>query len=344
MKKIVIASLRENAGKTSVVVGLSENLDGTVGYIKPFGDRMLYSKKRLWDQDAALMTYLYSMPERPDDMSIGFDHSKLRYMYTEESIRQKVCTLADTASQQKDILFVEGGKSISYGESVHLNALDLARYLNAGLIIIAGGHDDAILDDILFLKNKVSVGDITIDGIVVNKVRDKEEFESTYLQDIQKTGLPVLGIIPYCRDLTYFTLKFLADKLFAKVLTGEDGLDRTIKNIFIGAMSGSTAVQKPLFKKEAKLIITGGDRTDMILAAVESNAAGIILTNNIIPPSNVIARVEESGTPMLLVTTDTYQTERQIENMVPLMTVDDVQRRELLKNIVKENVNYAALK
>ncbi len=87
MKSLIIASLRANAGKTSLIVGLAEHLGQPIGYMKPFGDRLLYSKKRLWDYDAALMTELYSLNEPPEGMSIGFDHSKLRYMHTALSPR-----------------------------------------------------------------------------------------------------------------------------------------------------------------------------------------------------------------------------------------------------------------
>jgi hypothetical protein len=53
MKNIVIGSVSENAGKTSFVVGLARAINGKFGYLKPFGDRLIYRKKRLWDHDAA---------------------------------------------------------------------------------------------------------------------------------------------------------------------------------------------------------------------------------------------------------------------------------------------------
>lgn len=343
MNKLIIASLRNSAGKTSFIVGLAEVLGKKIGYMKPFGDRLLYSKKRLWDYDAALMTQLYSMKESPDDMSIGFDHSKLRYMYDATAIQRRVRELADGMGKDKDLLIVEGGKSISYGTSINLDTLSLARCLEGTMVFVISGDDDTILDDIMFLKKYVAMADIKIAGIVVSKVRNSDDFKETYIPEIQQSGLNVLGILPYESELTNFSLRFLADRLFAKVLTAEEGLDRTIKNIFIGAMSGNVAVQKPLFKKEDKLIITGGDRSDMILAALNHNAAGIILTNNILPPSNIIAKVEQAGTPMLLVTPDTYQVARQIDRMEPLLTKEATQKVELLKQSVANNIDVNAL-
>ncbi len=344
MNTLLVASLRSSTGKTNFIVGLTEALQKKVGYLKPFGDRLLYSKKRLWDYDAALMTGLYAMKEHPDDMSIGFDHSKLRFMYNAETRSgQRSLSLPKRIGVGKDLLIVEAGKSISYGTSVHLDALSLAQYLGGKVVFVISGDDDTILDDIMFVKRSVDMKGVQVAGIIVNKVHNVDDFKETYLPEIKQTGLNVLGVLPYQSELTYFSLRYLADKLFAKVLTAEANLSRRVKNIFIGAMSGNVAVQKPLFKKEDKLIITGGDRSDMILAALNHNAAGIILTNNILPPSNIIAKAEESGTPMLLVTPDTFQVVRQIDRMEALLTREAADKVELLKNMVKTNVNIDEL-
>jgi BioD-like phosphotransacetylase family protein len=41
MRRLVFASMREAAGKTSVIVGLGRALGRPFGYMKPFGDRLL---------------------------------------------------------------------------------------------------------------------------------------------------------------------------------------------------------------------------------------------------------------------------------------------------------------
>ncbi len=343
METYIIASLSAGSGKTSIIVGLADTLAKRTGYMKPFGDRFIYSKKRLWDYDAALITEMYALNEPPEGMSIGFDHSKLRYMYTEESIIEKITELADKMRQDKDILFVEGGQTISYGLSVHLDSISLAKYLNGKLIIVLSGDDDTILDDVMCIKQNIDLSEVNLAGIIINKVHHPEDFKETILPEIEKIGINVLGIIPFENTLTFYSLRYLADKLFAKVLTAEDQLNRQIKNILIGAMSGNTALQKPVFKKEDKLIITAGDRTDMILAALESNAAGVILTNNLLPPSNILAKAEQSKTPLLLVSPDTYQIGLQIERMDPLLTKYDDAKRASLKEHVTQQISVSDL-
>lgn len=338
MEKVIIASVRKSAGKTSAIVGITAAAKKKIAYAKPFGERMLYRKKRLWDYDSSLISALFGLKEDPVDMSIGFDHSKLRYMYDEEGTRKKLMETIDSVASDRDLLFIEGGRDLSYGISVHLDTLSLAKYTGAKLFIVVSGEDDSILDDLLFLKRHVNLGGVDLKGVIINKVQNLEEFQSTHLPSIRQMGIPVMGVIPYQSELTHFTVSYLSERLFAKVLCGEGGLNRVVKNILIGAWSADVFLQNPLFKKENKLVITGGDRTDMILASLESDTSGIILTNNILPPSNIISKASERNIPLLMVFSDTYQTAKQIEGLEPLLTKDDGEKVEMLKVLFQKHV------
>lgn len=343
MDKVVIGSMRKSAGKTSIIVGIAGALKKKMAYLKPFGERLLYRKKRLWDYDSALITHIFGLQEDPVDMSIGFDHSKLRYMYDEEGTRQKLLETMAHISRDKEILFIEGGKDLTYGISIYLDTLSLARYTGSKLFIVVSGEEDTILDEILFLKKHVDLAEVHLGGIIVNKVQNLDEFKNTHLPVIHKMGVRVIGVIPYQSELTCFSVYYLADRLFAKVITGEGGLKRVVKNIIIGAWSANVFLQSPVFKKENKLVITGGDRTDMILASLESDTSGIILTNNILPPSNIISKATERNIPLLMVFSDTYQTAKQIENLEPLLTKDDTDKVELLKELCRKHVDLSVI-
>jgi BioD-like phosphotransacetylase family protein len=343
MDKVIIASMRKSAGKTSAIVGIAAALNKKMAYIKPFGERMLYRKKRLWDYDSALITSLFGLKEDPVDMSIGFDHSKLRYMYDEEGTKQKLQKTIASIGDDKDILFIEGGRDLAYGISVHLDALSLARFTGGKLFIVVSGDENAIVDDITFLKRHVDLAGVNLGGLILNKVENVDEFQTNHLPAITRMGLRVIGLIPYQIELTRFSVHYLAERLFAKVITGEGGLKRIVKNIIIGAWSANVFLQNPLFKEENKLVITGGDRTDMILASLESDTSAIILTNNILPPSNIISKASERNIPLLMVFSDTYQTAKQIDSLEPLLTKDDVEKIDLLKELVKKHVNLVEM-
>lgn len=338
MDRLVVASTRKNSGKTSLIVGLAKTLGGNLGYLKPFGDRLYYRRKRLWDYDSALMTDIFGLEEDPEDMSIGFEHSKIRYMYDEETIKEKLSGMISDVEGRKDMLFVEGAKDLTYGAFVNLDVISIARYIDGKLLIVVSGSNEIIMDDLSFVKKYVDMACVDFKGVVINKVQDIEDFKDTYLDSIQKMGIDVIGIIPNRPELTYLSVSYLADRLFAKVIAGEGGLNYVVKNIFIGA-TVDAALRDHIFKKEGKLVITSGDRSDMIIAALESNTSCIVLTNNIMPASRIISKASECGIPLLLVSEDTYQIAKQIDSIEPVLTKGDTEKIDLLEQLGKKYLN-----
>ncbi|RLE32741.1 hypothetical protein DRJ24_06155 [Candidatus Acetothermia bacterium] len=76
---------------------------------------------------------------------------------------------------------------------------------------------------------------------------------------------------------------------------------------------------------------------------LEYSQTDCLLTNNIVPPANVLTHAGEQGVPILLVPHDTYTTAMQVERIEPLLTADDEEKVALITRLVKENVDLAAL-
>jgi uncharacterized protein len=343
MDTFIIGSMCQSTGKTSLIAGLARVLGKRIGYAKPFGDRMVYRKKRLWDYDSALIMNLAGLSEQPGNMSLGFDHAKLRFMYDEPALRERIQGLVAEVGADKDILFIEGGKDINYGSSVLLDPISLAGYTDGRLIIVASGDENAILDDLAFLKRHIDFKGVRLEGIVLNKIANLDDFKDHYLPIAKEYGFKILGMIPYRKELMSFTAAFLSERLFAKVVTGEDQLHRAVKGVFVGTMHVHEAMQSPFFKEEGKLVVTSGNHTEMILAAIESNAACIVLTDNIFPPAKIIEAAKEKDIPLLVVPADTFQTARQLDLMEPLLTKDDHDKIALLETLVRDHVNTEEL-
>jgi hypothetical protein len=108
-------------------------------------------------------------------------------------------------------------------------------------------------------------------------------------------------------------------------------------------MSVNALFQTSLFQRESKLVITSGDRADMILAAIESDTSCIVITNNILPSSNIISKAQERNIPMLLVPQDTYQVAISIDNLEVLITREDSEKVDLMEQLVQKHVNVKAL-
>jgi len=344
VKPIIIASMRESAGKTSMIIALANALGKKFGYIKPLGDRLLYRKKRLWDYDAALLVNLFGLSEEPENISIGFDHSKLRYMYDQERISAEIVRMANEVGKDVDLLFVEAGKDFSYGTSIWLDPFTISQAIDGKLIVVTSGDEDQVADDLIFLHRFVSLKGAKMGGIIINKIKQLQDFKTVHLKELEGVGINVFGVLPYEEGLTTLSASYVAEKLFARVIAGENGLTRSIRTVFVGAMSLSAALQHPLFNKPDKLIITSGDRSDMILGALNTEGVScIVLTNDIVPPPNVTAKATERGIPLLLVPRDTYATAMQVNSLEPLLTAADTEKVEILTSLIKGHVDLSAI-
>src|SRR5271157_928049 len=148
MKRILMASASEGAGKTSIIAGIIAASQKRFGYIKPLGDRLVYKRKKNVDHDSLVLLNILGLAEEPDQVSLGFSHSKLGFKYDDKSTKEALTAMADSRGSGCDVLFIEGGKDLAYGASVHLDSLSVARYLNSMLVIVVGGDVDRVMDDI----------------------------------------------------------------------------------------------------------------------------------------------------------------------------------------------------
>lgn len=344
MKTIIVGSLNKSAGKTSVIAGLARASGKKIGYMKPLGDRLLYKKKRLWDYDSAIITNAFGLEENPEDMSIGFEHAKLKFMLDRDGTKRKLNEMAGHTGKGKDVLFVEGPADLACGISIWLDAITVASDLGGRLVIVVSGGEEQIVDQISYFKKRVDSSGANLAGFIINKVKDVEDFYEMPLAGLKEEGINVLGVVPYREELARFTVDFISGVLFARVVAGERGLRKEVGRVFVGAMSGDAVSKLPDFVKERnKLVITSGDRSDMHLAALETGASAIVISNNILPSPRILARADELAVPVLLVAADTFRAAKQIDDMEPLLTKDAPEKIELLGNLIKEHVDIGFL-
>ena len=101
-------------------------------------------------------------------------------------------------------------------------------------------------------------------------------------------------------------------------------------------------MKSPLFQDHHQVVIASGDRSDLILMSLENNVGAIILSNNIVPSPVILSKAETLGIPLLLVSTDTHETARQIDGIEPLPTKDDIEKINIIEKMVTDHVDLKA--
>ena len=346
MKRIIFASLKKNVGKTSLILGLSRTLNKKCSYLKPFGDRMRYHKKKLWDYDAELVNSVLELNQEAHKLTLGFEHEKLRYMYNDNSLPEKLNNMCQEIENENenDILFLEGPNDPTYGASIGMNSLRIAKHTKSQLIIILNGSSNTILDELTFIKHNVIESGVNFKGVIINKIHNMDEFQSNeIINNIKQLGITIFGHIPYNEQLTTLSLKQICDAVMATPISAPEKLDNHIENIYIGSMSLNEVLKKEYLQKNNKLLITSGDRSDIIITALKTNAKGIIITNNILPPANIISMASDHNVPMLLTTKDTFSVAQDVDKLEALLNKNEINKFKILDKMIKENININEL-
>jgi len=315
MKKIIITSLEKRAGKTTVALALALKANRKIGYFKPIGDNPLYKEKKIIDYDTFLFKEVFGIDAWPREMCLGLHHSKILHFYPD--VKKEFMKRMEKISQGKELFIIEGGEYPWSGASLGLDVFSISKEIGGKIIFVVSGDYYNILDEISHIKN---LGIENLKGVILNMI---DEFNEEIIEEIESKGVKFLGYLPKIKKLKGVKVRYIAEKLFAKVVAGENGLDNYVENVFIAALSAPEIKRHPDFKKKNKLIITGGDRTDVIMACIEDGTSGIILTNNIVPSANILARANEKGIPLLSLRPDTYTVAKLVENIQPVILPEE---------------------
>lgn len=336
-KGYVVTSTRSSSGKSTVIAGLSLLQGKGAGYFKPVADRLL-EENRLIDSDCALMRELLSLEVPIEMMSVVRDYPGLFRDRIPEEFPEKINERMGL-QEGREPLFVESGRNYSYGAYIGLDPLTLSRLTGFPIILVADGDVGLLVDKTVVAHAYFTSQKAEVRGVIFNKVEDEEEgyLDKVTAPALERRGIEVLGSLPHIEEISRLTVRDIARELNARVVGGEEGLDREVKDIFIGAMSVSTVIKNPLFWRKKKVIITGGDRIDMQMAAFESDTSALILTGDIFPDPQVVAKADSLSVPLLLVPGDTYAVSRRVERVEPRLKLEGEGRDKLLKAL-KENL------
>lgn len=347
MKTLFITSTSDYCGKTLLTLGLGKRLqaDGfRVGYIKSFGRYPTTVDGALIDSDAALMREVLELDDPLELISpviMTQDVIAKAYDGEELGLAEKIIQAHHEISKDKDVVIVGGAGSFSEGSLLRVSTRELVPRLNAYVVVVSNCERDLFVDDILLIGD--IVGD-NIAGVVLNQV----EFPRLdYIQRcvapfLAKNGLPLLATLLNDPILTSVTICELAEALGGEVLCCKHRLDGLVERFSVGAMNVEGAL-KYFRKVGSKAVITGGDRPDIQLAALETDTQCLILTGNLYPNDIIIARAEERGVPIMVAQRDTLTIVQQVENIMSKLRIRDRVKIDRAVQLVDEKLDFPLL-
>lgn len=346
MKSLYLLGTAPGCGKTALAVGLAQKLrdEGfTVGYFKPVGS--VPTGYRRVDEDAALMDALLGMGMPPEKLTLVSAGPYYLTRYEEAgTLLEEVRETYRQASEGRDVMLIEGPGRPHLMLTLGLDAISLARHLEAQTILVSRVENDFSVDRALLFAQYLAARGVPLVGVLFNNVPRPllDKTRGVYAPLIEREGIRVLGTLPCRPEISAPTVEEFADVLAGEILVGEEHLDNLVEEIMIGAMTLESALGY-LRRAPRKALITGGDRTDMCMAALETDTAVLILTGGLFPNVNVLARAAERGVPVMLVHYDTYTTVQKLQEVARKIKPDDAEALALCRQLVDEGVAWEAI-
>lgn len=316
MATLYVLSTETYSGKTAVCVSLGLRMrdDGfDVGYMKPVNMGAVLQAGKPYDEDVVFMKDVLNLPEPLETLApVQLTAQRIQALLMGETpgsgfverLRQAYRTVLDG----HDAVILEGASSLREGYVVDLAPPDLTRIAREagsdarGLAVIR--YDDARSVD-HFLAAQRRLGDALLGAVVNNVPAVHMDFcESTLREFLEHKGIAVLAVLPRQRILQATTVGELADGLGAEILVRADLRDELVESLMVGAMGVDQALR--YFRRRAnKAVITGGDRSDIQSAALETSTKCLILTGNMEPAGAILSRADEAGVAVMLAPQDT---------------------------------------
>ena len=198
-----------------------------------------------------------------------------------------------------------------------------------------------VADDILMARDRF--GDNFM-GAICNWVprsrrRDLIDYIYPYLKE---EGIKIFGFIPRESSLMSVSVGELAKALNGNILCGEEQLGEMVESFMVGAMGQEQALR--FFQQQSKkAVITGGDRADVQLAALETPTKALILTGNYTPSVTVLGVAESKKVPLILVDMDTMAAVDKTEAIIGKVRVHEDKKLELMQSLVEEYVDIDSI-
>ena len=351
VKPIYLSSLQERVGKSFLSIGIMQKLQNEgkkVAYFKPIGiPKGAYSNKA--DPDVGFILSTVFTTEKPYDIVSPVSIPDCYYVdlidapKKEEHLNQ-IKAAYDEISRDMDYIIIEGSPSIKKFVRVGVDDLSVASVLGIkDLILIDTESSDKCIDNLFFTKSYFDFRQTRIKGMIFNKIdfdyvaRIKELEEN----HIRRYGIPVIGIIEKSLDLISPRVSEIQEAIGAEFINepASSGLENRVEMNIIGAMNAQASL-KYLRQVKKAAIVTGGDRVDLALVALDQDVSCLILTGFMQPDNVVITAANEKNIPILLSPSDTYTTVRNMERVKPGIQKDEI---EMVLDLIDKFIDWNLL-
>ncbi len=382
--RLFVAATRQNDGKTTTALGLFAAFKkrlGRIGYIKPVGQRFVEIEGNQIDEDTVLMDETFHVQVPLEDMSPIAVEPDFTRKYIEHAnndhLVKRLQHSFDRAAWEKEFVIIEGTGHAGVGSVFDLSNARVAKLLNAKVVIVSGGGIGKPIDEVALNKALFDREGVEIVGVILNKVlpEKKAYIEEFGRRGLARLGIDLLGTLPDVRVLAAPELTQICETIGGHFLHAPGDVRRRVRHVIIGAMSSGHVVDE---LQPETLVITPGDREDIILAALSTSSlhpshhhhshgvsdprgrkaapaddagggragrlvAGIILAGTLRPHASIMELIRASDVPVIASPLESFAVASRIHSMTVKTLPGDVEKIDKIQSLIETHVEVDRL-
>lgn len=354
-KGIYVATLEPHSGKSMISLGLMRTLLGKtakVGYFRPIINDVEKDKK-----DNHIDTILsYFDVKLPYKEAFAFTRSEVIQKRNEGKSGEVIDTIIQKYKKLEedfDFVLVEGSDFSGEGSVFEFDVnVVIAKNLGIPVIIIASGQNktwEEHLGNLQMAYHAFDNKDVNVIAMVSNKIQEENQNSAIeYMRNFLPENVDAFAI-PLVETLDNPTLKEIVTALEGKILFGEEFLDNQTGNFGVGAMQLRNYLTT---LKNESLVITPGDRADIILGALQANISsnyprisGIILTGGLTPEPSILKLIDGLSqiVPIISVQDGTFNVTNRVGAIKSNIYADSIQKIETTISTFERYVSFDPL-
>ncbi len=347
VKHLLIGSTEASSGKSSVVLAIAAQLQAqglTISYGKPLASAKAGSPDPSEvDTDLNFIPQMLGLPPqscRPTLVSLN-DQTLAEQLRTrtQRDFSDDLKTYWD--HEVGDVVLLEGPATLEEGAIFKLSLPEMAGTLGGAVVLVMPFSHRRMVDEILSAQGRLGTALI---GVVINSIaaKDGEWVQTVVVPYLEEQGIPVLATLPQEPFLRGVRVAEIVRHLDAEVLCCDNHLDLVVESLKIGAMNVNTALR--FFSQGThQAVVTGGDRRDLQIAALETSTHCLVLTGQITPAKDVLALAKDKEVPVLAVATDTLSTVEQIDALFGHVPLNNPDKVPLVQEVMAPRLDIARL-
>ena len=345
-KYLLIGSIEAYSGKSATVLGIIHQLNEQgiqVAYGKPLGTCLSSNPTDSVEKDISFVSSMLGLSaEQIHPTLLNLDHDTVARRLLNQDTQDYTQALQNyVQSIPGELILLEGASTLWEGSLFNLSIPEIAEAVDGSILLVTRYSSLSIVASLLTAKQ--FLGDRLL-GITINDVppADLENVQNLIVPYLEKQDIPVLGVLPQDKLLNSVSVRELAKRLNAKILCRSDRLDLMVESLSIGAMNVNSALEY-FRQRENMAVITGSDRNELQMAALETSTNCLIITGRTAPDPLILSRAEDLEIPILAVDYDTLTTVEIVDAAFGKVPIREPIKVERIRSLLNQYFDFDRL-